>query len=178
MGATIPDGFWTEERTALLLRRDSEGARAAAIAAELGQGATRNAVLGKLHRLGDARAPRPIDRPSRPVARSRPAPVADAAPMGPTPAPDVPADAVTSSALLPRTSVRLDALGTLEAGCRKCRYPFGTGLGTRYCGVTTTEPGQPYCAEHAAICFLTSPDSRRERARGDRRLSGPLRAAS
>lgn len=41
--------FWTTERTALLMLRWSERARASKIATELG--CTRNAVLGKAHRL-------------------------------------------------------------------------------------------------------------------------------
>ncbi len=42
---------WTEERVELLKRMWSEGQSASAIAKELG-GVTRNAVIGKVHRLG------------------------------------------------------------------------------------------------------------------------------
>src|SRR3712207_3705671 len=43
---------WTEERLELLKKLWSEGLSASQIAAELSVGMTRNAVLGKSHRLG------------------------------------------------------------------------------------------------------------------------------
>jgi len=43
---------WTEERIELLAKLWSEGLSASQIAAELGGGMSRNAVLGKAHRLG------------------------------------------------------------------------------------------------------------------------------
>jgi GcrA cell cycle regulator len=42
---------WSEERVALLRRRWAEGLSASAIAKELGADVSRNAVLGKIHRL-------------------------------------------------------------------------------------------------------------------------------
>ncbi|MFL1874217.1 GcrA family cell cycle regulator, partial [Hansschlegelia beijingensis] len=42
---------WTDERVELLKKRWAEGLSASQIAAELG-GVTRNAVIGKVHRLG------------------------------------------------------------------------------------------------------------------------------
>ena len=42
---------WTEERVALLTKLWADGLSASQIAAELG-GITRNAVIGKVHRLG------------------------------------------------------------------------------------------------------------------------------
>ena len=43
---------WTEERIEVLTKLWAEGLSASQIAAELGGGASRNAVLGKAHRLG------------------------------------------------------------------------------------------------------------------------------
>jgi GcrA cell cycle regulator len=43
---------WTTERIRLLRRRWRQGARVREIAAELGHGITRNAVISKIHRLG------------------------------------------------------------------------------------------------------------------------------
>ena len=43
---------WTKQRTRVLRRRWSQGARVRDIAAELGHGITYNAVIGKIHRLG------------------------------------------------------------------------------------------------------------------------------
>ncbi|MGZ3259711.1 MAG: GcrA family cell cycle regulator, partial [Croceibacterium sp.] len=42
---------WTDERVALLSKLWADGLSASQIAAELG-GITRNAVIGKVHRLG------------------------------------------------------------------------------------------------------------------------------
>src|SRR5208283_703746 len=56
---------WTEERVELLRKLWGDGLSAAQVAAELGPGITRNAVIGKIHRLGLAEraktssAPRP-----------------------------------------------------------------------------------------------------------------------
>ena len=43
---------WTDERVELLKKRWTEGKSAAEIAKELGEGVTRNAVIGKAHRMG------------------------------------------------------------------------------------------------------------------------------
>ena len=45
-------GSWTEDRVELLGRLWGEGLSASQIAAALGGGVTRNAVIGKVHRLG------------------------------------------------------------------------------------------------------------------------------
>ena len=56
---------WTDDRVEQLKRMWSEGLTASQIAARIGQGVTRNAVIGKVHRLGlsgrvaKVRAPRP-----------------------------------------------------------------------------------------------------------------------
>ncbi|MCF4097585.1 GcrA family cell cycle regulator [Maritalea mediterranea] len=42
---------WTDERVAILKKLWMEGLSASQIAAELGEGVTRNAVIGKVHRL-------------------------------------------------------------------------------------------------------------------------------
>ncbi|MDE2018174.1 MAG: GcrA cell cycle regulator, partial [Hyphomicrobiales bacterium] len=43
---------WTKERVETLDKLWQEGRTASQIAAELGHGVTRNAVIGKVHRLG------------------------------------------------------------------------------------------------------------------------------
>ena len=97
---------WTDERVETLKRMWSEGQSASAIAKELG-GVTRNAVIGKVHRLGlsnrhDEPEPTPapmpepvtdkkIDRKPVPAAepvRPEPQPEIAAAPAGPCPVPN------------------------------------------------------------------------------------------
>ncbi|WP_411837590.1 GcrA family cell cycle regulator [Paracoccus sp. ME4] len=84
---------WTDERVETLKRMWSEGQSASAIAKELG-GVTRNAVIGKVHRLGlsnrneepeAAPAPEPVVE-ARPAAR--PAAAAQPAPAQPAPQPE------------------------------------------------------------------------------------------
>ena len=70
---------WTDERVETLKLMWSEGKSASQIAKELG-GVTRNAVIGKVHRLGlsnrdeaEADAPAPAPEPAKPEAKAKPA---------------------------------------------------------------------------------------------------------
>ncbi|PYG31213.1 GcrA cell cycle regulator [Pelagimonas varians] len=101
---------WTDERVELLKKMWGEGQSASQIAKELG-GVTRNAVIGKVHRLGlsnragatagaDAKPkakaePKPKAAPPKPAA----APAAEAAPK-PKPAPE-PKPVASTPAVLP-----------------------------------------------------------------------------
>src|SRR5829696_510993 len=74
---------WTEERVELLKKLWSDGLSASQIAAEIG-GVTRNAVIGKVHRLGlsgrgKAKAAPPRTRKAT-RAPSAPSPIAPGAP--------------------------------------------------------------------------------------------------
>jgi GcrA cell cycle regulator len=98
---------WTDERVETLKRMWNEGQSASQIAKELG-GVTRNAVIGKVHRLGlsnrvgsghdeemAAPAPAPAAKPE-PAPRPDPAPRAEASrPAAPAAAPAAPASNVT-----------------------------------------------------------------------------------
>ena len=64
---------WTDERVTVLKKLWAEGHSASQIAKQLG-GVTRNAVIGKVHRLGlsgRATPSRPVKRPPR-LARPKP----------------------------------------------------------------------------------------------------------
>ncbi|MEO8532020.1 MAG: GcrA family cell cycle regulator, partial [Deltaproteobacteria bacterium] len=58
---------WSDERIELLKKMWNEGQSASAIAKELG-GVTRNAVIGKVHRLGLSNRVAPGQAPAAPVA--------------------------------------------------------------------------------------------------------------
>jgi len=77
---------WTDERIETLRKMWDSGLTATQIAEELG-GVSRNAVIGKAHRLGLASRPSPV-KPNAPEAKavSAAAPVAEAPPT-PRPAP-------------------------------------------------------------------------------------------
>ena len=83
---------WTDERIATLTKMWEGGATASQIADELG-GVSRNAVIGKAHRLGLKARPSPVKanepKPAAPVRKEPEArPAAKAAPST-RPAPDM-----------------------------------------------------------------------------------------
>src|SRR5690348_17080552 len=80
---------WTEERIDRLKAMWSKGATASQIADELG-GVSRNAVIGKAHRLGLDSRPSPVkpgDEKEKPAAAAAPAPATKAAPKAEAPRP-------------------------------------------------------------------------------------------
>jgi len=60
---------WTDDRVALLKKMWKDGHSAADIAKELGKGVTRNAVIGKAHRMGLSGRPSPIKGTPAPAAK-------------------------------------------------------------------------------------------------------------
>lgn len=62
---------WTDDRIELLRRLWLQGQTASQIAEQLGAGVTRNAVIGKAHRLGLSGRPTPV-KEMKPVAPRRP----------------------------------------------------------------------------------------------------------
>ncbi len=75
---------WTDERVELLIKLWSEGQSASQIAKELG-GVTRNAVIGKVHRLGLSNRSASGAAPAKPAPREKPAAKGEARPK-PAPA--------------------------------------------------------------------------------------------
>ncbi len=58
---------WTDERVEQLKKMWLDGLSASQIAGELANGITRNAVIGKVHRLGlSGRVKTPVPAPARP----------------------------------------------------------------------------------------------------------------
>ena len=105
---------WTEERISILTRMWEGGATASQIADELG-GVSRNAVIGKAHRLGLKSRPSPVKAneqkatdakaPTAPKAKeSAPAP-SRPAPVIAEPVPEAPAPAAASPAPSPSSEV-------------------------------------------------------------------------
>ena len=98
---------WTEERIERLKKMWHDGATASQIADELG-GVSRNAVIGKAHRLGLQSRPSPVkpgESEAEPApakaAVEKPAPVERAAAPAPAPAEPRPAPAAASSSAAP-----------------------------------------------------------------------------
>ena len=140
---------WTDERVDTLTRLWRDGLSASQIARSLG-GVSRNAVIGKVHRLGlSGRArPAPGTRGAKPKdeRRPRPARVAPAAGAGPSTAPEV-------LARLPTTG--LASVVSVRRG--QCRWPLGDPFADdfRLCGRPTVRGA--YCAPHGAVAYRTTP---------------------
>lgn len=166
---------WTNERVELLKKLWMEGHSASQIAGELG-GVTRNAVIGKVHRLGlsgRAKAPAPTSKPRRsrtssasPAAGTRPsAPQthgATALKMESNPAPvaKIVPEAEPIAELVP-ISERASILSLTE---RTCKWPIGdpSTEDFYFCG-RSSDAGVPYCAHHCKIAYQPVSDRRRDR---------------
>ncbi|KIC15098.1 GcrA family cell cycle regulator [Leisingera sp. ANG-DT] len=104
---------WTDERVELLKKMWGEGQSASQIAKELG-GVTRNAVIGKVHRLGlsnrnsgGSKAAEPKEKPAAAPAAAAPKPAATAKPKPqPKTEPARPAAAQPSADAKPATPAR------------------------------------------------------------------------
>jgi GcrA cell cycle regulator len=93
---------WTDERIEKLTKMWEGGSTASQIAEELG-GVSRNAVIGKAHRLGLKARPSPVkanEKPARPAAPKKVKPV-EAAPPPRTPEPQAEAPAAPVSRAAP-----------------------------------------------------------------------------
>ncbi|WP_298123201.1 GcrA family cell cycle regulator [Brevundimonas sp.] len=146
---------WTEDRVGALKKLWLEGQSASQIAKALGGGVTRNAVIGKVHRLGlsgraapsqparttfRAARPRPTPPPAQPsaprrieAAQSRPVPPT---PPRPEPLPDLPGTATV-----------------MTLGAHMCKWPIGDPSSTEFsfCGRRASEG--VYCVEHARVAY-------------------------
>jgi GcrA cell cycle regulator len=142
---------WTNERVEELRRLWGQGQTASRIADLLG-GVTRNAVIGKAHRLGLRGRPSPIRRDENGVA-ARPAPL---------PRVSVPAPAAIKAELPPadvprNTPMPAPAASQPKAahgGARGCSWPMGDPkqAGFHFCG-SEAVPGRPYCASHCGMAY-------------------------
>ncbi|WP_112809003.1 GcrA family cell cycle regulator [Ensifer sp.] len=172
---------WTDERVEKLKKLWSEGLSASQIAAQLG-GVSRNAVIGKVHRLslpgrakagGTAAATRPKPRP------------ATSAPRAPNFASRVTTRTVTrpAGALVLKEEVEVDLVAEQDFHVqtdvvvpmsrrleltqlteRTCKWPIGDPLKEEFhfCGNDSPE-ASPYCTFHARLAYQPSAERRRAR---------------
>ncbi len=152
---------WNEERTAALTKMWLEGMSASQVARQLG-GVSRNAVIGKVHRLGlDSRkAPsRPRSLGGRPAGSSRASVTVVQAHRSATVSPVA---ALRSAPPAPISPINLDLKPTaslLTLHGHACRWPIGDPGASDFgfCGREGSSAG-PYCAGHAQL------SSRRKRS--------------
>ncbi|RWX76900.1 GcrA cell cycle regulator [Neorhizobium lilium] len=175
---------WTDERVEKLKRLWAEGLSASQIAAQLG-GVSRNAVIGKVHRLNlpgrakaggvaaasrapakrPAVAPRPATfasrvTPARPIART----------VGATALQEeIDVDTVREIAVTSKGNVVVPIskqLALTDLTERTCKWPVGDPLKDdfHFCGCESPD-ASPYCAYHARLAYQPVHERRRTAAR-------------
>lgn len=169
---------WTEERVELLKKLWLEGLSASQIAGILGDGVTRNAVIGKVHRLKlTGRA-----KPASSAPRARPAPRSPAvrrvssgstssslgalmkrrsmpaAPIQGATALKIQEEFQTEAYVAPQVQELFipveERLTLLELNEHTCKWPIGDPLTTDFyfCGQHSNE-GKPYCEFHSRRAY-------------------------
>lgn len=131
---------WTDERIELLKRLWEKGLSASQIAEELGEGVTRNAVIGKAHRLG---------------LKSRPSPVKA----------DAPKKAAAAAPKKPKVVTKPKRVTLLDLSDKICKWPHGHPgeEDFHFCG-KPVQPGFPYCPEHCGVAYQAQLPRRDRRA--------------
>jgi len=157
---------WTEERVELLKKLWADGLSASQIAAQLG-GVTRNAVIGKVHRLGlSGRAKSPssmVPRVRKPRLASSMRPrmrYHGNAALLPALSPELDPDYDPLANIVPM-GPRVSIVELTEA---TCRWPIGDPgtVGFCYCGAPI-KPERPYCPYHARVAYQPLAERRRQR---------------
>lgn len=179
---------WTPSRVAQLEELHETGLSCAQIAARLGGGVTRNAVIGKLARMGLGGPPRETNGVREPkrsggwinMGKVRAVAAAKGAKPTPIKVPKAPPRAVALDdeglGLRPdnrplrvvQTPGRFVTLAELRP--HECRYPTddpgpGEMHRTIFCGADAGE--ETYCPGHKALCSTPAPKPRQGRTPGD-----------
>jgi GcrA cell cycle regulator len=171
---------WTEERVELLRKLWLEGLSASRIAAELSGGVTRNAVIGKVHRLGlsgrvKAAALAPAARARTTASKtSGPAPRSAPTRMMPMPTHGNNALAVQTRPVQAPQPMRGSGeivpmaanVTIMDLRESMCRWPVGDPSSPefRYCGGRAPIGEGPYCAYHSRMAYQPSQDRRQRRS--------------
>lgn len=159
---------WTEERINTAVKLWKNGRSAGDIAERLGD-VSRNAVVGKLHRMGLKRSEGPsIPRPKREKTYGRKHQAKNlkhsaavravtqkvtVAPVKGGPVPESEANTSIPMPVLPKGETR----SILTVGTRECRFPLWGADDTvtkdsPLCGAPT-QSGRPYCNHHHQLCW-------------------------
>jgi GcrA cell cycle regulator len=168
---------WTDERVELLRKLWADGLSASRIALELGS-VTRNAVIGKVHRLG--LSGRTKTAAPQPQKVKKPAPTRGNVPTSARPSAPTSIGATALKAdIVPLTRPQAEAQprvyslsdaplvengSILQLTEQTCKWPVGDpGVeGFHFC-CRRSDIGIPYCAYHARMAYQPVSDRRRER---------------
>lgn len=141
--------MWSQERIDSMLKYVSEGFSATKIAALLGKGFTRGAIIGKLDRLRKANqttvqlgARKPPEKKPKPEKPQRPFITIRSKPVEKKPLFIAPIELVEG----------FEPVSLMDLRHFHCRYPVsGEGVNMLYCGATTDI--KPYCEKHRKLCY-------------------------
>lgn len=145
---------WTNERVEELRRLWGQGQTASRIADLLG-GVTRNAVIGKAHRLGLRGRPSPIRRDENAPARSVTPRIIPAVQPVKAELPPVEVRSETPrSAPIAQPAAASQPKVAGAGGTRSCSWPMGDPKqpGFHFCGAEAV-PGRPYCSTHCGMAY-------------------------
>ena len=177
---------WTDDRVATLTKLWADGLSASQIAKQLG-GVTRNAVIGKVHRLGLSGRAKPSS-PARKAAARKTAASKGARGSSASPKPKPKTVRTPSAPRTPRVvakapapppppplEAKLQADGSfatiLTITEHMCKWPIGDpgADNFRFCG-RHTDPEEPYCLAHSRVAYQPS---RRRGASSNTKAFGP-----
>ena len=180
---------WTDERVELLTKMWGEGQSASQIAKELG-GVTRNAVIGKVHRLGLSNRATSTAKPDvkaksaakeevksaapseakikepeakAPISPARRQIIPASQPLPPQPsANEISPEALAKVSEVEKKSKKISLMELTE---RTCKWPIGDPATSDFwfCGLPT-QTGKPYCEAHVSVAFQPL-STRRDRRR-------------
>lgn len=164
---------WNDERVALLRKLWAEGLSASQIAKQLG-GVTRNAVIGKVHRLGLAGRATPSRPAKRPVRAARPRLVGPSAPRIRAPS-SLPHVVIPELEPLRFEDGKTASVLTLNESM--CKYPIGDPADANFAFCGRASSCGPYCQDHAALAYQPSHAKKRRVASQPDELRRMLRLA-
>lgn len=152
---------WTDDRVEKLRELWDKGLSASQIAKELAEGVTRNAVIGKAHRMGLASRPSPVKSDPAKRAAAAAAKKKAAAPK------KAPAKKVAP------TTGKVSILNLTES---MCKWPIGHPgeANFHFCG-KPSQPTFPYCANHCVEAYQVQQPRKTRRNTRRRIMATPVK---
>ena len=129
---------WSDDRVDIVKKLWGEGKTAAEIAKQLGDGVTRNAVIGKAHRLKLSSRVSPIQQNTKKKKVAS----------------DIPRIVVKRAPQLRQPEFKGKEVSMAELTEKMCRWPSGDPQSEEFsfCGCTVVE-NIPYCSTHAQLAY-------------------------
>ncbi|MGH1378646.1 MAG: GcrA family cell cycle regulator [Alphaproteobacteria bacterium] len=147
---------WTDDRVSILKKLWGDGHTAAEIAKQLG-GVTRNAVIGKAHRLKLSNRVSPIQQNKKPANKNTQRKQVEKPKVTPAAVVEKLAQPPVTEDVVPSGS----SYSLMDLKPRMCRWPSGDPReeGFGFCGEKTIS-GIPYCEEHAKVAYQAATRNR------------------